>query len=78
MMGAPDADCERTYKGDCEKLVECSRFEPGAAPTCQAGWVNGMPSGHCFKKCGSDADCKKNEQCTDEMSPGNKACNGKD
>lgn len=66
MLGATDADCDRTYQGDCEKLVECSNFEPGAFPTCLNGFTNGGVGGRCYKTCNDASDCKANEECNNE------------
>ena len=70
MLGATDVDCDRTYQGDCEKLVECANFEPGAFPTCLAGFTNGGVGGRCYKKCDDNGDCAANEECNNEATFG--------
>jgi hypothetical protein len=58
LVGAPDRDCERSYGGDCKKLLECSRGAPLAAPKCLRGWVNAGALGHCYKTCGDAEPCE--------------------
>jgi hypothetical protein len=58
LVGAPDRDCERTYGGDCEELLLCSRGAPLAAPKCLRGWVNAGALGHCYKTCGDAEPCE--------------------
>ena len=65
LVGSPDADCDRTYGNDCEKLLQCSRSEPGVAPTCLPGWINAY-QGRCFQQCtdGKTA-CPAKHHCGD-------------
>jgi hypothetical protein len=65
LLGAPDADCDRTYGNDCSMLLACSRREPGAFPRCLPGYRNAF-LGSCFKECGgSKGGCAANETCED-------------
>ena len=57
LIGGPSADCDRTYKGDCEKLLMCSRGEPGVMPDCVPPEVNG-PFNGCYQPCKTVEDCK--------------------
>jgi hypothetical protein len=57
-LGAPDRDCERTYGGDCKKLLECSRGSPLAPPKCLPGWANAGGLLHCYKTCGDGEACE--------------------
>lgn len=50
LVGSPDVDCDRTYANDCAKLLQCSRGEPGVAPTCLPGWTNAY-QGRCYQLC---------------------------
>jgi hypothetical protein len=45
-------DCERTYAGDCGRLIACARGEPGAAPSCPPGKRNAGATGWCAEVCG--------------------------
>ncbi|MCC6555688.1 MAG: hypothetical protein IT372_22225 [Polyangiaceae bacterium] len=63
LMGAPNVDCERTYDGDCEKLLACSRGEKTAIPKCMPGFVNAY-FGRCFRECGAGKpDCPTHMLC---------------
>lgn len=57
LMGAADADCDRTYGSDCQPLLECARGEPGRPPRCLPGFSNFGAAMRCAKECTSDADC---------------------
>ena len=52
IIGGADADCERSYGGDCEALLECSRGEPGRPPKCLSGFANFGPALRCQPVCG--------------------------
>ncbi len=52
LIGGPDPDCERSYGGDCEALLECSRGEPGRPPKCLSGFANFGPMMRCEPTCG--------------------------
>ena len=61
LYGAPDADCDRTYGADCNKLLACAR---GAIPpTCLPGFFTMGSKGPCFKKCSTGNDCAKGQTC---------------
>lgn len=66
VFGGGDADCDRTYSGDCQKLLECSRMEPGTWPTCQSGFTNG-PMGRCFALCGAGNTCSNGKVCATDV-----------
>jgi hypothetical protein len=57
-IGAPDRDCERTFRDDCKKLLECSRGSALAPPKCLPGWVNAGAALHCYKTCGDSEPCE--------------------
>jgi len=40
LTGTADADCERTYAGDCAQLLRCARGDGAAPPVCVAGQSN--------------------------------------
>lgn len=62
----PNPDCDRTYAGDCQKLIECSTFEPSALPACLPGFVNAVTGHACMKTCGRATDrCPKGQTCLD-------------
>lgn len=67
LMGAPNVDCERTYGASCEKLLQCSRGEPGVWATCLPGMVNAWPVGICRKTCKATSDCPKGFSCADNV-----------
>lgn len=56
--GAPDADCVRTYGGDCAKLLRCEAGDPFMAPRCLPGWRHAGALEHCFQTCSDTASCK--------------------
>lgn len=56
--GAPDADCARTYEGDCEKRLRCESGDPYAAPSCLPGWRHAGALEHCYQACSADTPCK--------------------
>jgi len=63
LLGAPNADCERTYGNDCAMLLACSRGEPGAIPSCLPGYINAVTGG-CFKQCGAGRPpCPSGQAC---------------
>ncbi|MBW2456935.1 MAG: hypothetical protein JRI68_20645 [Deltaproteobacteria bacterium] len=66
MLGAPDADCERTYGSDCAMLLACSRGEPSAFPRCRPGYKNGGVVGRCFKDCAGGGACPGGTTCSKE------------
>ena len=69
MFGGADADCDRTYGGDCDMLLACSRGEPGAFPKCQAGFVNAGAIGRCMRACGAGKTCPAGLTCVDDLGP---------
>jgi hypothetical protein len=67
VYGAADADCDRTYAGNCSMLLACARGEPSAAPRCLPGFINGAGIGRCFKECGpGKAACLAGWSCIPE------------
>ncbi len=62
---AGDPDCERSYGSDCQKLLECSRGEPGTFPKCLAGFRNDGAIGRCYKECEGADDCPSGVTCSD-------------
>lgn len=71
LFGAPDPDCDRTYGSNCEKLLQCSRGEPGVSPSCLPGFINTIPTGRCSKLCKTASDCPKGSTC--DVAPGGKS-----
>lgn len=63
MLGMPDADCDRTYGSDCAMLLACSFGEPGAWPTCRAGFKNGGVIGRCMRDCSGGKSCPAGTTC---------------
>jgi lysophospholipase L1-like esterase len=57
VIGGPDRDCDRTFKTDCRKLLECSRGSPLAAPKCLPGWSNAGALDRCYKACDEARPC---------------------
>jgi hypothetical protein len=57
-------DCERTYVGNCEKLLACARGEPGAAPHCQGERRNAAVTGWCAPLCGPAKTCAPGTECS--------------
>jgi hypothetical protein len=58
-------DCERTYAGDCGKLLACAHGEPGVWPTCPAGKRNAAVTGWCASICGpGNPPCGHGTECT--------------
>lgn len=70
LLGAPDADCERTYEGNCQALLECSRGEPGRPPKCLPGFVNAMGMGRCYKLCSFQSPCPGDMICNTDYGVG--------
>ncbi|MGZ3421770.1 MAG: hypothetical protein ACXVEF_04510 [Polyangiales bacterium] len=66
--------CEKTFKGDCEKMVACGRGEPGAMPKCDKGDVLIYPGNVCAKECKAASDCSKGQTCEEIPMGGKKAC----
>jgi hypothetical protein len=70
LPGGADADCDRTWGHNCQKLVECAIGIPLAAPACLPGFVNAGASGHCFKQCGGGhGGCPAGRDCVDGFAP---------
>lgn len=59
-----NADCERTYKGSCQNIIECSRGEPAMTPSCLPTHRLG-PMNTCYKLCKAPSDCATGESCDD-------------
>ena len=58
-------DCERTYAGNCAKLLECARGEASAWPTCMGSTRNVGATGWCASLCGPGmAACSAGSECT--------------
>jgi hypothetical protein len=58
-------DCERTYAGQCEKLLECARGEPGVWATCPPGKRNAGVTGWCAPICGpGKPPCAVGTECS--------------
>jgi hypothetical protein len=67
MVGAADADCDRTYGTSCEALLQCSRGEPGRFPACLPGLINAGAMGRCYKVCGPGKDaCPAGHSCVSD------------
>ena len=60
-----NADCLRTYKGDCERIIACNFGEPGVWPSRLSGYRNAGPGGWCMKECGRTQSCGAGEVCSD-------------
>ena len=71
VVGAPDADCTRTYVGDCPRLLACAAGDRGVAPKCLEGWANAGAANHCYRVCDASTACAVG-QCTDWQ--GKKVC----
>ena len=60
-------DCERTYDGDCSKILACARGEPGVPPTCPTGKRNAGVTGWCATVCGPGKPaCAAGVECSHE------------
>lgn len=46
-----DADCERTYAGDCKQLLACAAGAVTAPPLCKEGFVRAGMTGRCRPLC---------------------------
>lgn len=58
-------DCERTYVGNCDKMLACSRGEPGAMPSCPPGKRNAGAAGWCAPICGpGKPPCSAGAECS--------------
>ncbi len=57
-----NGDCERSFKGDCQAIIECSRGEPGRMPSCLRGTRMG-PFNTCYKECKTASDCAGGTEC---------------
>ena len=55
----PDADCARTYAGDCTKLLACASGDPSAAPHCTEGHANAGGARRCRALCSNEVPCAK-------------------
>lgn len=65
MISSTNIDCDLTYGNDCERLLECSRGEPGVSPRCRPGYVNAV-MGFCQPVCGEGKPpCPSGESCVD-------------
>lgn len=67
----PDADCTRTYAGDCTKLLACASGDPAVAPTCAGGQVNAGAARRCRALCSNEVPCAKG-RCAEWQ--GGRAC----
>ena len=65
VRGKSKAECDRSFGGDCEKLVKCVHGE--LSPTCLDGERLLLPHGVCAKTCKSNAACPNDQVCTDKM-----------
>jgi hypothetical protein len=64
LIGAAEADCDRTYGNDCTRLLECSRGELSSPPRCLPGFVNSSAMLRCYKVCGKDKPaCPSGSSC---------------
>lgn len=66
--------CDADFKNDCEKLLECSRGEPSAMPSCPAGTERGGTGHWCYKRCTSNADCSAGQSCDTSTTGVGKVC----
>jgi hypothetical protein len=58
-------DCERTWAGNCDRLLACARGEPGAAPSCPPGKRNAGTTGWCAPVCGPGrSPCAAGAECS--------------
>ncbi len=74
LFGMPNSDCDRTYGGDCTLLLECSRGEPSAIPTCLPGYVH-VAMNFCAKECGAGKPpCPSGHTCSDMGDGATKIC----
>lgn len=64
LLGSPNVDCDRTYGNDCEKLLECSRGEPGADAMCLPGYSIAY-LGRCLKLCMDGKGCPAKQVCSE-------------
>lgn len=72
LIGSPDEDCARTYKGDCAKLIECIEGRPTRPPRCAPGSVNAGAALHCYAVCDDPAACPEGRACVEKQ--GAKLC----
>lgn len=61
---APSADCARTYKDDCDKLLLCMEGDPEMLPICPEGQANAGTLGHCHALCDELRPCSQGA-CTE-------------
>lgn len=60
-------DCERTYAGDCAKILACAHGEPGVWPLCPPGKRNAGVFGWCAQICGpGKPPCPAGQECTSD------------
>ena len=58
-------DCERTYDGECSKILACARGEPGVWPRCAGSKRNAGVTGWCAPICGpGKTACAAGTDCT--------------
>ena len=62
IYGGADADCDRTYGDNCEKLLACARGDWTARPRCLPGFINGE-MGRCGKRCSAKDRCPGTATC---------------
>lgn len=52
-----DADCTRTYAGDCAKMLACAAGDPDAAPACPEGYGHFGAAKRCRPLCSKEVPC---------------------
>lgn len=70
LIGAPDADCDRTYPDDCQALLECARGEPNRPPKCLPGFINALGLSRCYKLCSANNPCPADLLCNTDFGVG--------
>ena len=58
-----DADCVRTYGGDCDRLLECAAGNAASPPDCPDGSVNAGVFHRCHQLCGPGRACPQGQRC---------------
>lgn len=63
----PNADCTRTYGGDCARVLACSNGDPKALPECPPGQARAGAAQRCMPLCSTDPSLNlpcKSGKCT--------------